>query len=45
VAISKKLNQMEDRKARQIELSEDRRGLVLHMDVEEQLEIQSKSIE
>lgn len=38
--ILKKFNQIEDRKKRQVELSEDRKSLILHMDAEEQLVIQ-----
>lgn len=43
--ILKKFNQMEDRKKRQVELSEDRKALILHMDAEEQLAIQRESLD
>lgn len=43
--IDNEINKLEKREHRKIELSEDRKNLILHLDAEQQLDIQDKAIE
>ena len=43
--IDNEINRLEKREHRKIELSEDRKNLILHLDAEQQLDIQDKAIE